>query len=506
MRKGFFMSTPVLECRQICKSFGGVTVLNNVDFILEKGEIHALVGQNGAGKSTLMKIINGVYTRDSGDILIEGKEQVYKSAQEARKAGISMVFQDFSLVPTLTVSQNIFLARELSGGRVVLDDRRMEEITQKLLDSIGIDISIHPREHVENLSVGSKQLVEIAKALSTDSKILIFDEPTASLSQAEISSLFSVIQNLKKKGISIIYISHYLKDIFKLCDSVTVLRDGVNVLSRPISETSLEEVIDAMVGKKLGNRASWERSQRKEEEKPLLSVRNLSTNSIHQISFDLWPGEIVGLAGLLGSGRTEIFKALFGLDPIKNGEIFIQGKKSTILSVPDALKYGLGLVPEDRRNQGLIMDFSINENILLPLMNKLTQLILINDHRGKEISQKFVSDFKVKCDGIEQQVRYLSGGNQQKVVVAKNVANQPKILLLDDPTFGVDIQSKWEIMNIVKEFARLGNGVLFISSEFGEVASFCDRVLVVKKGEITETIVNSDEQTLDEEVLIKMVQ
>ena len=211
------------------------------------------------------------------------------------------------------------------------------------------------------------------------------------------------------------------------------------------------------------------------------------------------------MAGLLGSGRTEIFKALFGLDPIKSGEIFIQGKKSTILSVPDALKYGLGLVPEDRRNQGLIMDFSINENILLPLMNKLTQLILINDHRGKEISQKFVSDFKVKCDGIEQQVRYLSGGNQQKVVVAKNVANQPKILLLDDPTFGVDIQSKWEIMNIVKEFARLGNGVLFISSEFGEVASFCDRVLVVK-GEITETIVNSDEQTLDEEVLIKMVQ
>jgi ribose transport system ATP-binding protein len=222
------MSTPVLECRQICKSFGGVTVLNNVDFILEKGEIHALVGQNGAGKSTLMKIINGVYTRDSGDILIEGKEQVYKSAQEARKAGISMVFQDFSLVPTLTVSQNIFLARELSGGCVVLDDRRMEEITQKLLDSIGIDISIHPREHVENLSVGSKQLVEIAKALSTDSKILIFDEPTASLSQAEISSLFSVIQNLKKKGISIIYISHYLKDIFKLCDSVTVLLDVLN--------------------------------------------------------------------------------------------------------------------------------------------------------------------------------------------------------------------------------------------------------------------------------------
>ena len=500
------MSLPVLECRQICKSFGGVTVLNNVDFMLEKGEIHALVGQNGAGKSTLMKIINGVYTQDSGTILIEGKEQIYKSAQEARRAGISMVFQDFSLVPTLSVSQNIFLARELSGGHLGLDDRRMEEITQKLLDSIGIDISIHPRDYVENLSVGSKQLVEIAKALSTDSKILIFDEPTASLSQAEISLLFNVIQNLKKKGISIIYISHYLRDIFKLCDSVTVLRDGFNVLSRPISSTSLEEVIDAMVGKKVGNRVSWQKGQRSGEDKPLLSVRNLSTDSIHQISFDLWPGEIVGLAGLLGSGRTEIFKALFGLDPIKSGEIFIRSEKSAIHSVPDALSYGLGLVPEDRRNQGLIMDFSINENIVLPLMNKLTQLILINDHKGKEISQEYVRNFQIKCDGIEQQVRYLSGGNQQKVVVAKNVANQPKILLLDDPTFGVDIQSKWEIMNIVKEFASLGNGVLFVSSEFGEIASFCDRVLVVKKGEITKTILNSGEPTLDEEALLKMVQ
>jgi len=500
------MSLPVLECRQICKSFGGVTVLNNVDFMLEKGEIHALVGQNGAGKSTLMKIINGVYTQDSGTILIEGKEQIYKSAQEARRAGISMVFQDFSLVPTLSVLQNIFLARELSGGHFFLDDRRMEEITQKLLDSIGIDISIHPRDYVENLSVGSKQLVEIAKALSTDSKILIFDEPTASLSQAEISSLFNVIQNLKKKGISIIYISHYLRDIFKLCDSVTVLRDGFNVLSRPISSTSLEEVIDAMVGKKVGNRVSWQKGQRSGEDKPLLSVRNLSTDSIHQISFDLWPGEIVGLAGLLGSGRTEIFKALFGLDPIKSGEIFIRGEKSAIRSVPDALRYGLGLVPEDRRNQGLIMDFSINENIVLPLMNKLTQLILINDRKGKEISQEYIRNFKIKCDGIEQQVRYLSGGNQQKVVVAKNVANQPKILLLDDPTFGVDIQSKWEIMNIVKEFASLGNGVLFVSSEFGEIASFCDRVLVVKKGEITKTILNSGEPTLDEEALLKMVQ
>jgi len=256
----------------------------------------------------------------------------------------------------------------------------------------------------------------------------------------------------------------------------------------------------------VGNRVSWERSQRGGEEKPLLSVRNLSTNSIHQVSFDLWPGEIVGLAGLLGSGRTEIFKALFGLDPIKSGEIFVHGEKSAIHSVPDALSYGLGLVPEDRRNQGLIMDFSINENIVLPLMNKLAQLILINDRKGKEISQEYVRNFQIKCDGIEQQVRYLSGGNQQKVVVAKNVANQPKILLLDDPTFGVDIQSKWEIMNIVKEFASLGNGVLFVSSEFGEIASFCDRVLVVKKGEITKTILNSGELTLDEEALLKMVQ
>ncbi|NLJ49943.1 MAG: sugar ABC transporter ATP-binding protein [Candidatus Atribacteria bacterium] len=500
------MSIPVLECRGINKSFNGVNVLDNVDFVLEKGEIHALVGQNGAGKSTLMKIINGVYSRDSGEILVEGKEQVYKSAQEARKAGISMVFQDFSLVPTLSVTQNIFLARELSGHGPLLDDRKMEEITQQLLDSIGIDISIHPQELVGNLSVGSKQLVEIAKALSTDSKILIFDEPTASLSQAEISSLFTVIQNLKKKGISIIYISHYLKDIFKLCDSVTVLRDGKNVLSQKISETSLEAVIDSMVGKKVGSQESWEKRRHETSEVPILSVKNLSTDSIRQVSFDLWPGEVLGLAGLLGSGRTEILKALFGLDPIRQGEIFIQGEKVLIRSVPDALRLGLGLVPEDRRNQGLIMDFSINENILLPLLKKLTQLVLIDDQKGQEISREYVSNFKVKCDGIYQFVRYLSGGNQQKVVVAKNVANQPKILLLDDPTFGVDIQSKWEIMHIVKEFANQGNGVLFISSEFGEIASFCDRILLIKNGEVTETLNNTGEQELDEESLLKMVQ
>ena len=501
------MDFPLLAANKICKSFDGVMVLDNVDFTLNKGEIHALVGQNGAGKSTLMKIINGVYTKDSGDIFIEGKKQDYKNAQESRQAGISMVFQDFSLVSTLTVAQNIFLGREQNKKGPILDDHLMEKMTESLLSTIGINVDIDPNDYVENLSVGSRQLIEIAKALSSDSKILIFDEPTASLSQAEINALFQVIDNLRKQGISIIYISHYLKDIFKICDTVTVLRDGKNVLSKPINESNLDEVIDAMVGKTM-NRENihWERMTPDRNITPLLSVKNVSTQHIHDISFDLWPGEVVGFAGLLGSGRTEILRALFGLDPIISGNISVQGKSVKIYSVGDALRYGMGLVPEDRRNQGLIMDFSITENILLPILHKLTKFILIDDRKGHQIVEEYTNNFKVKCQHIEQEVRYISGGNQQKVVVAKNLANHPAILMLDDPTFGVDIQSKWEIMTIIREFAKIGNGVLFISSEFSEIASFCDRIEIVKKGYITHSIDNTSGTTLNEEKILKMVQ
>ena len=502
------MSTPILEVQNICKSFNGVKVLDNVNFVLEKGEIHGLVGQNGAGKSTLMKIITGIYIPDSGDILIEGKTQSYRSAIEAQKAGISMVFQDFSLVSTLTVAQNVFLAREKAGRwGILLNDRFMEEEARRLLSSIGIGSEIDPRERIEKLSVGSQQLVEIAKALSADPKILILDEPTASLSQAEINALFDVINILKNRGISVIYITHYLKDVFRLCDTVTVLRDGKNVLSKSIKDTSMDEVVVAMIGERKSQNSHWVRKTANLQEQPLLSVQNLSTDSVTDINFDLWPGEVVGLAGLLGSGRTELFRALFGVDPIQSGEVFIYGKKIFIKSVSDALRYGIGLVPEDRRNQGLIVDFSIIDNILLPILDKLTtHFKLINDIKGREIVIDYIDKFKVKCSNIFQKVRYLSGGNQQKVVIAKNMVNQPTILLLDDPTFGVDVQSKREIMSIIHQFADAGNGVIFASSEFSEISSFCDRVIVVKQGRIAEIIDNSGPTKLDEEKLLKIVQ
>jgi ribose transport system ATP-binding protein len=500
------MPTPILEMSNISKSFSGVKVLLNIDFTLIEGEVHAIVGQNGAGKSTLMKILNGVYIKDEGTIQIGGREVDYDDPLGARKCGVSMVFQEFSLVPTLTVSQNVFLGNKRHRKGFLLDDKNAEKRTGELLRDIGVDVYINPREYVENLSVGSRQIVEIAKALSHESKILILDEPTASLSHAEIESLFHVIRNLKDKGISIIYISHYLKDIFKICDAVTVLRDGYKCFTRKVEDTTIDEVIGAMLGKKLEEKIHWERQDVTRVGTPLLEIKHVTNKYVKDISFQLWPGEIIGLAGLLGSGRTEIVRAIFGIDPIDTGEVLINGAQIKIKSTKDSTNYGMALVPEDRRNQGLILDFSIKDNLLLPILRKLVNFILINDRRGKTIVQNYITGFNIKAENIEQTVKFLSGGNQQKVVVAKNMANESKILLLDDPTFGIDVQSKLEIMRIVRDFVNKGNGAILISSELDEIAAYCDKILIVRKGEIVQSIIKNNENEISEELLLKLVQ
>ncbi len=481
--------------------FSGVQILRDVDFTLARGEVHAIVGMNGAGKSTLVKILNGYYHKDSGEIRVFGVKQDYDSPQGANAAGIAMVYQDLSLIPSMTVAQNIFLMRPYRSG-VLIDDRKARQAALDLFSRMGID-PIDPDANVEDISPGQSQLVEIAKALSLDARILILDEPTASLSNVEINILFDTVARLKQSGISIIYITHYLKDIFRICDRATILRDGRRILTKPVAEMTMNEMIDQMLGGAAREGAAWERHRPRPGDQPLLEARNIATDKVESASFSIYPGQIVGLAGLLGSGRTEITRALFGLDRLKSGEILLAGNPVRLADSRDALGHGISLVPEDRRQQGLVLDFSIFDNMVLPILRRLRARVLIDKTRSARLVDHYFTHLGVKATGPGQEVRMLSGGNQQKVVVGKFLACEPRILLLDDPTFGIDIHAKREIMRIVKDFAAQGNGVLFISSELHEIAAFCDAVHVVRRRRLGEKVENNG---LTEDDLLAMVQ
>ncbi|MDR1613268.1 MAG: sugar ABC transporter ATP-binding protein [Planctomycetota bacterium] len=492
---------PAIEAAGINIGFNGVPVLHDVDFTLEEGEVHALVGMNGAGKSTLVKILNGFYRKDSGSVRVFGKQQDYDSPQGANRAGIAMVYQDLSLAPSLTVAQNIYLMRPFRSG-LLLDDRRAAREALALFDRMGIE-PIDPHARVEEVSPGQAQLVEIAKALSLDAKILILDEPTASLSNVEIGILFATVERLKKGGISIVYITHYLKDVFRICDRVTILRDGQHILTSQVADLTLDEMIDRMLGGESREGAAWTRHRAAPDDKPLLEARDIATDGVEHASFTIYPGQIVGLAGLLGSGRTEITRAIYGLDRLRAGEILVAGKPVAIRDSRTALNNGISLVPEDRRRQGLVLDFSIADNMVLPILRRLSGLVFIDRGRSAEVVRRYFDHLDVKATDPGQQVRLLSGGNQQKVVVGKFLACEPSILLLDDPTFGIDIHAKRAIMRIVKDFAAQGNGVLFISSELHEIAAFCDVVHVVRRRRLEEGMRNDG---LTEDDLLAMVQ
>ena len=479
------MSEYSIDASGISISFDNVKILKNVDFRVKPGEVHALVGTNGAGKSTLMKIINGVYKKDTGQISLFGRNNDYSTPEEARQAGVAMVFQDLSLIPSLTVAENIFLQTHPFRKGLLIDDKKGYSKASELLSLIGVDTEIRPEDRVEDLSVGKQQIIEIAKALSHNPRILILDEPTASLSSAEIESLFGVIETLKTRGISIIYITHYLQDIFKICDSLTLLRDGQVVFRKDTESIDLQFLVDAMAGSETEN-ISWNRNKTAREGTPLLEVRNLSTSRIKEISLKIYPGEIVGVAGLLGSGRSELLQALFGIDRIQKGEILIGGEASDISSSSDAINSGITLVPENRREQGLVLDFPVEDNVVLSIINRIKKHFVVDREKTTEIVNHYIDSLNVKTQGPEQIVRYLSGGNQQKIVVAKCLASDSRILLLDDPTFGVDVHAKHEIMRIINDYASQGNGVLFVSSEFNEIANFCDSIYIMKKGSITE--------------------
>jgi ribose transport system ATP-binding protein len=481
----------------ISKSFSGTRVLHGVDFDLRKGEVHALVGGNGAGKSTLMKILQGVYTPDEGQIAVDGAPVEIRSPHDARALGIGMIFQEFSLIPTLTVAQNIFLGHEPRGSGGLIDDRASVRRTRELFAEMEEDID--PNARMLDLGTGYWQLTEIAKALAQDARVLIMDEPTSSLTATEAHSLFALVQRLKERGISIIYISHRMDEIFRITDRITVLRDGRHILTEDTASLTMNQVIDAIVGQAMEQAFEWRERFVDRSVAPLLQVRNLCAgNRVQDVSFDLYPGEILGLAGLMGSGRTELARAIFGIDRVDRGEVLIRGRRVDIGNPEEAISAGVSLVPEDRRIQGLVLDHSVKNNLLLPLLDRLDHAGIIDDRRGDRMAGSIVGDLRIKTSSIATPVRLLSGGNQQKVVIGKWLATEPDILIMDEPTAGVDIQAKTEILGVIRALADRGKGIIVISSELVELLAVSDRLLVLRDGHVIREIDRREVRTEEE--------
>jgi ribose transport system ATP-binding protein len=474
-----------VELKGIVKSFGGNAVLHGVDFELRKGEVHALMGGNGAGKSTLMKILQGVHAPDAGEVKINGAPVQIRSPQEAQENGIAMIFQEFSLIPTLSVAQNIFLNSEPRGKGGLLDDRESRRRTRGLFAEMGEDID--PGAIVGNLPTGYWQLTEIAKALSREAQVLIMDEPTSSLTKTESEALFDLIRKLKASGISIVYISHRMEEVFQVADRVTVLRNGRNVITDDVANLTLDEVIDHIVGQKMEAAFEWHEREVDRTKAPLLEVKGLSAaGRFRDVSFRLYPGEILGFAGLMGSGRTEIARALFGIDRVDSGEILVRGRPVNLRGVGDAMDAGISLIPEDRRLQGLVLDHSLKDNLLLPLLGRLQRGGVVEDRRGERMVRSLVERLRIKVNSIFEPVWLLSGGNQQKVVIAKWLASEPDVLVMDEPTAGVDIAAKTEILDIARNLADSGKGVIVISSELVELLAVSDRILVLQEGTVKQ--------------------
>lgn len=472
---------PLLEARSITKIFPGVKALQEVSLRLEPGEVLALIGENGAGKSTLMKILSGVHAPDSGALLMDGQPIAFSGVRDALEAGVSLIHQELNLAENLDAAANIFLGRE--PHRFGFFDRAtIERESEVYLKRVGLDIS--PRTLVSSLTIGRQQLVEIAKALSTKARVLIMDEPTSSLSQHETEQLFRVVKELRDSGVSIIYISHRLGEVKELADRVEVLRDGRNAGSLQRSEITHDAMVRLMVGRDVVVEA---RAVPERPAAPALRVNNLVTTMYpkHGASFEVYPGEILGIAGLVGAGRTELLQTIFGVMPRLGGSIEVEGKPLSAAQPRDAIRAGIALVPEDRKQQGLVLEMCIRENVSLPTLHRDQKRGFINRAAEKGLAQEAISKFSIATPTAEQGVHCLSGGNQQKVVLGKWLATKPRILLLDEPTRGIDIGAKQEIYAITRQLADAGVAVVFVSSEMEEILKVPDRVLVMREGAIT---------------------
>ncbi|WP_301171951.1 sugar ABC transporter ATP-binding protein [Brevibacillus nitrificans] len=476
------MSAYLLEMKGINKSFPGVKVLSDVQLNLKSGELVALMGENGAGKSTLMKILGGIYERDAGTIIVKGETLEKMTPDIASSRGIAIIHQEMNLIPHLSVMENIFLGREYTYGKSgFVNWRKMRQETKRWLDQLAIKLD--PDTLVGDLSVGQQQMIEIAKALSMQADILVLDEPTAALTNREIDALFDMIASLKEKGVGMIYISHRMEEIFQVSDRITVLRDGQYVGTVETAETNLDELVKMMVGREITDRFPKVEVQLGGER---LRVENLNVkDKLSNISFSIKSGEIVGVAGLMGAGRTEMAKALFGLEKVREGQILVDGKPVRVTRPIDAISAGIALVTEDRKEEGLVLSLSVRENISLPNLQKVSSLGVMKPSQEQVLSNDAIQRLFIKTAGGEQIVGSLSGGNQQKVVIGKWLAKKPKILILDEPTRGVDIGAKKEIYDIMNRLAQDGVAILMISSELPEVLGMSDRVLVMHEGRIT---------------------
>lgn len=493
----------VVEMVRICKSFFGVKVLDDVTFSVAPGEIHALAGENGAGKSTLMKILQGVYTMDSGEIRIAGEKVSIHSFQDARKFGIGMVFQEFSLVPELTVAQNIFLDREHKNRFGFFDEKQTISQAKLVMEELGLDIDVTAK--VSTLGRAYQQLTEIAKAIAGEAKILILDEPTASLAKEEVDALFIVLKQLTARGVSIVYISHRMDEIYQICNRITILRDGKKIAVSDLEDITPQEIIAHITGRKDVEMLSHQGKEIKRSSAPIFEADDIQVgNKVNNVSFKLYPGEVLGLAGLMGSGRTELVRAIFGLDKKDSGSIKIEGNEIRIKSPQEAMNNGIAFIPEDRRRQGLVMEHSVKQNILATNLSSLSHLSFLKFSKINQVVQNAITDFEVRPAESNREVRLLSGGNQQKVVIAKWMATKPKIVLMDEPTVGVDIGTKVEIMKLVRSFADEGKAVILISSELPELLGVCDRILVIRKGQIAEDL--ERQEIRDEDHLQMIVQ
>ena len=471
----------LLEVSGISKSFPGVRALHEVGFSVDRGEVVALLGENGAGKSTLMKILAGVQPADRGEISIDGKMVKVSSVEEGLAQGIALIHQELNLATNLSVGANIFLGRE-PKKRGLIDEKTIAAESRKYLDKVGLDVP--PETLVGDLTIGKQQLVEIAKALSTDARILIMDEPTSSLSQRETGRLFEVVKDLRGNGVSIVYISHRLAEVIELADRVVVLRDGENAGELKKGEVTHDTMVSLMVGRDL---SQFYAHMPLDAGEMVLSVSGLRTpvHPGHELNFELKAGEIVGLAGLVGAGRTELLESLFGIAPAVGGTIEVNGAAVTISNPRDAIEAGLALVPEDRKQQGLILDMAVADNLSLASLERDQRKGFLNFDAENAISKEMVERMRIKTPSDRQIVRFLSGGNQQKVVIGKWLAMKPGVLLLDEPTRGIDIGAKQEIYALMEELAEQGVAILFVSSEMEEVLGMADRVLVMHEGQLT---------------------
>jgi ribose transport system ATP-binding protein len=487
----------ILRMEHISKRFPGVQALDDVTFEVAEGEIHALVGENGAGKSTLMKILTGAIPKDTGTITLRGQPVEIDNPRQAQALGISMIHQELALIPYLNVGQNIYLGREPGGALPgFINWPTLYAQAHEQLDKL--NIVVDPTTTVADLSIAQRQMVEVAKALSLNADIIVMDEPTSALSERETETLFGLMRSLKEQGVTIIFISHRIEEVLAVADRVTVLRDGQLVGVAPISEVDMGQVVRLMVGRELGELYPKEEVPRQEM---VLRVKGLSRgNELHDVDLELYKGEILGLAGLVGAGRTQLARAIFGIDPIEQGEIWMDSQKVKIDSPQKAIALGMGFVPEERTTQGLFLGMAVRPNITISALDKVSRLGFVNFREASRLAQDYVSRLDIRTPSLRQKVRNLSGGNQQKVVLAKWLSLNPKVLILDEPTRGIDVGAKAEIHALMSQLAKQGVGIIMISSELPEVLGISDRIMVMHEGRVAAEF-QRDEASQDEIML-----